>query len=314
VRSIGNSDLKTFPIALGGNTFGWTSDRAESEKVLDAYAAAGGNFIDTADGYSAWAPGNSGGESESIIGGWLQSRGNRDSMLIATKAGTHPAFKGLAPATIAAAADASLQRLKTDRIDLYYAHFDDPAVPLVETLAAFEDLLKAGKIRHIGVSNYSAGRLAEWVRMAEENGFTQPVALQPHYNLVARRNFEQTLAPLARAQGWAVFPYWSLASGFLTGKYRSAADAGASVRGAGAAQYFTEEGFGVIAALDSVASARGISVTTAALAWLLAKPGITAVLASARTVEQLPDLLAAAETVLAPEETAALDAASAGFA
>ncbi|MCG2621471.1 aldo/keto reductase [Arthrobacter sp. I2-34] len=314
MRAVGNSDLRTFPIALGGNTFGWTSDRAASEMVLDAYAAAGGNFIDTADGYSAWAPGNAGGESETIIGGWLQSRGNRGSMVVATKAGTHPQYQGLAPATVAAAADASLQRLKTDYIDLYYAHFDDPTVPLVDTLTAFEDLRTAGKIRHIGVSNYSPERLAEWVRVAEENGFTQPVALQPHYNLVARRDFEQALAPLARAHGWAVFPFWSMASGFLTGKYRSAADAGASVRGAAAAKYFTEEGFGVIAALDSVAAARGISITTAALAWLLARPGITAALASARTVEQLPDLIAAAETVLTPEETAALDAASASFA
>lgn len=313
MRTIGSSDLKIHPLALGGNTFGWTSDKADSEAVLDGFTAAGGNFIDTADGYSAWVPGNEGGESETIIGEWMKSRGNRDQVVIATKVSTHPKFQGLGAGNILDAADCSLDRLQTDHIDLYYAHYDDPETPLLESIAAFDQLVKAGKVRYVGLSNYTPDRIAEWMRICTENNFTVPVALQPHYNLVHRADFERGYAPLAAGHGLAVFPYFSLASGFLTGKYRSAGDAEGRPRGAGVARYLTDEGFGVISALDEVAGARGASITTAALAWLLAKPTITAPLASASRPEQLADLFAAAELQLTAGEVDRLDEASKTF-
>jgi aryl-alcohol dehydrogenase-like predicted oxidoreductase len=310
---IGTSELDIFPLSLGANVFGWTADKVESEKVLDAFVEGGGNFIDTADGYSYWAPGNSGGESESIVGDWTHSRSNRDGVVIATKVSTHPDFKGLSAANIADAANASLNRLKTDYIDLYYAHFDDEETPLLETVAAFNQLVQMGKVRYVGISNYTPQRISEWLKIAKDNGFALPVALQPHYNLVHRADFEREMAPLAEAHNLGVFPYWSLASGFLTGKYRSAADLEGAARASGTSAYVTTEGLKVIDALDSVASARGISITTTALAWLLAKPTITAPLASARTVSQLPDLLAVADVQLTAEEIAALDEASQSF-
>jgi aryl-alcohol dehydrogenase-like predicted oxidoreductase len=313
MRTIGTSDLKIYPLALGGNTFGWTSDQAASEAVLDGFAAAGGNFIDTADGYSAWVPGNEGGESETIIGDWMKSRGNRDELVIATKVASHPKFPGLSASNIMDAADCSLDRLQTDRIDLYYAHYDDAETPLLETVAAFDQLVQAGKVRYVGLSNYEPARIAEWIRIAKDNGFALPVALQPHYNLVHRSKFEQEYAPLAADNELAVFPYFSLASGFLTGKYRSAADAEGRTRGSRVADYLTEEGFGVVTALEEVAAARGASVTTTALAWLLAKPAITAPLASASKPEQLADLFAAADLQLTAAEVAALDEASKTF-
>jgi aryl-alcohol dehydrogenase-like predicted oxidoreductase len=311
MTKIGTSDLDVFPLALGGNTFGWTSDEATSHTVLDAFVASGGNFVDTADGYSSWVPGNSGGESETIIGSWFAARGNRDSVVLGTKVSQHPDFQGLGGANVLAAADASLARLGTDYIDLYYAHFDDAATPLEETASAFNDLVVAGKVRNIAVSNYTADRVAEWFRIAERNGFALPVALQPHYNLVHRQPFESEFAAIVAEKQLGVVPYYALASGFLTGKYRSADDFGKSPRGGGMAALLNENGLGVLAALDSVASAHGVPVASVALAWLRTRPGIVAPLASARTTEQLPDLIASATLELTSDETAALDAASA---
>ncbi|WP_374193776.1 aldo/keto reductase [Glaciihabitans sp. dw_435] len=300
--TIGSSDLSVFPLALGGNTFGWTSDEATSHTVLDAFAAGGGNFIDTADGYSAWVPGNSGGESETIIGSWMSQRANRDSLVIATKVSQHPDFTGLAAANVAAAADASLARLGTDHIDLYYAHFDDASVPLEETVTAFNDLVIAGKIRYVGISNYSADRIREWVGIASEKGFALPVALQPHYNLVKRQPFERELAPVAAEFNLSVMPYYALASGFLTGKYRTQADLSVSVRGQGLAGNLNTEALAVIDGLDAIAQAHNTAISTVALAWLREQPTVVAPIASARVVEQLGDLLASAELTLTPEE------------
>lgn len=311
MTSIGHSDLDVFPLNLGGNTFGWTSTRDESFAVLDAFAAGGGNFVDTADGYSAWVPGNTGGESETIIGEWMAARGNRDDIVVGTKVSQHPQFTGLAAATVAAAADASLARLATDHIDLYYAHFDDASVPLAETVGAFNDLVVAGKVRYVGVSNYSADRIEEWISIAEREGYALPVALQPHYNLVRREPYETELAPVVAEHGLGVMPYFSLASGFLSGKYRTAADLAGKARGKGAGQYLDERGLRVIDALDAIAVARGVSVPTTALAWLRAKPGIVAPIASATTPAQVAELVAAASVDLTPQEVAALDAASA---
>ena len=313
MTTIGSSSLDVFPLALGGNTFGWTSDEAASHAVLDAFVAGGGNFVDTADGYSSWVPGNSGGESETIIGSWFAARGNRADVVLGTKVSQHPDFAGLGGANVAAAANASLARLGTDYIDLYYAHFDDASTPLEETVAAFNDLLVAGTIRAIGVSNYTAERVAEWFAIAERNGFAPPVALQPNYNLVERANYESTLAPILAEKGLGVVPYYGLASGFLTGKYRTAADFSQSPRGGGMAKYLDNGGLDVVAALDTVAAAHEAPMATVALAWLRSRPGVVAPIASARTVEQLPDLLASASLELTAHEIAALDAASATF-
>lgn len=312
-RRIGQSALEVAPLALGGNVFGWTADRAESFAVLDAFTAGGGNFVDSADGYSHWVPGHTGGESESIIGEWLAARGARDRVVIATKVSTHPDFLGLAAENVRAAADASLARLGSDHIDLYYAHYDDPETPLEETVAAFSALVDAGKIRAIGVSNYSAERVAEWVRIARSGGFHLPVALQPHYNLVEREFETNGLRAVAETEELAVFPYFSLAKGFLTGKYRSGADAtiaGASARAEGAIAYLDERGRAVLTVLDEIAQDRGLDVATVALAWLQGQPTVTAPLASARTVEQLDALLATLTVALSADELARLSAAS----
>jgi aryl-alcohol dehydrogenase-like predicted oxidoreductase len=309
---IGSSDLDVFALGLGGNTFGWTSDQATSFAVLDAYVAGGGNFIDTADAYSAWVPGNSGGESETIIGEWTAARGNRDSVVIATKVDRHPQFRGLSRANVLAAADASLARLRTDYIDLYYVHHDEPEVPAAEAAAVFSELQKAGKIRHVGLSNFSAPRLREWFAAAADGGFAPPVALQPHYNLVERAGYEASLAPVVAELGLGVVPYYALASGFLAGKYRSASDHAGAARQQGAARYLTTPtGPAVLAALDAVAANRGVEPATVALAWLRTRPNVVAPLASARTVDQLPALLAAATLDLTADEVAALDKASA---
>lgn len=310
---VGNSDLEVFPLVLGGNTFGWTSDEAASRAVLDEYAEAGGNFVDTADVYSAWAPGNAGGESEIILGRWLAVRGNRDRMVIATKVSEHPQYKGLSRGNILAAADESLLRLGVDEIDLYYAHFDDKNTPLEETAAAFDELVRAGKIRAIGVSNYSAERIEEWFRIAREHGYALPVALEPHYNLVTRGNYERTLAPLAERENLAVFPYFSLAAGFLTGKYRSAADAEGKARQGMIADYLTPDGFALIDALDAVAKAHDAQIATVALAWLRHRPQVAGPIASARTPGQLPALLASVDLQLSADEIVALDKASEPF-
>jgi aryl-alcohol dehydrogenase-like predicted oxidoreductase len=307
-RAIGNSDLQVFPLSLGGNVFGWTADRDTSFAVLDAYTAAGGNFVDTADGYSAWVPGNTGGDSERILGAWFEARGNRDQVVLATKVSQHPDFKGLAADNIRHAADASLERLQSDYIDLYYAHFDDPTVPLEETVAALSGLVDAGKVRAIGISNYSPERIEEWFAITESEGLHRAVALQPHYNLV-ERSYEEKYRALAERENLGVMPYFALAAGFLTGKYRDGVTV-ESARAAGAAKYLDETGRRVLAALDDVASAHDASVATIALAWLAAQPTITSPIASARTLEQLPDLLASVTVTLTASEMEALDDAS----
>jgi aryl-alcohol dehydrogenase-like predicted oxidoreductase len=311
MSTLGSSGIDVFPLNLGGNTFGWTSDATTSHQVLDAFTAAGGNFVDTADGYSAWVPGNSGGESETIIGSWLAARGNRDRVVLATKVSQHPRFRGLSAANVAAAADASLGRLGTDHIDLYYAHYDDAEVPLEETAGAFDALVRAGKIRAIGVSNYSAERIREWFEVARRNGFALPVAVQPHYNLVARGAYERDIAPVAAAENLAVLPYYGLAGGFLTGKYRTTEDLAGGPRGGGAKQYLTEDGLAVIKALTGIADAHEVAPASVALAWLRTRPQVAAPIASARTVEQLPALLASATLDLTADELTALDDVSA---
>lgn len=309
---IGHSELAVAPLSLGANVFGWTADRDASFAVLDAFVAGGGDFVDTADGYSAWVPGNSGGDSEMIIGEWLAARGNREQLTIATKVSSHPEFSGLAAANVRAAADASLARLRTERIDLYYAHFDDPETPLEETAAAFSGLVDAGKVRAIGISNYTADRVAEWFRIARAGGYHLPVALQPHYNLLERGFETNGLRAAAEAEGLSVFPYFGLAKGFLAGKYRDAADAevaGASPRAGGAVEYLDDRGRRVLAALDAIAADRGVEVATVSLAWLRQQPTVGAPIASARTVEQLPALLASMDLDLSADELAALTAA-----
>lgn len=305
--TLGTSDLSVFPLNLGGNVFGWTADRQTSFDILDAYVAGGGNFIDTADGYSAWVPGNTGGDSERLIGEWQEQRGNRDDIVIATKVSQHPDFQGLAADNILKAADASLERLRTDHIDLYYAHFDDESVPLEETVTALSSLVDAGKVRHLGISNYSAARIAEWFEIVEAKGLHRPIALQPHYNLV-ERDFEGELRTIAEREQLAVLPYFSLAKGFLTGKYREGSSVD-SVRAEGAQAYLADHA-ALLPVLDEVAAAHGVSVATVSLAWLRSQPTVAAPIASARTVEQLPDLLAAATLELSDDELAALTAAS----
>ena len=307
-RTIGTSDLQVFPLSLGGNVFGWTADRDTSFAVLDAYTAAGGNFVDTADGYSAWVPGNTGGDSERILGEWFTARGNRDEVVLATKVSQHPDFKGLSADNIRRAADASLERLQSDRIDLYYAHFDDATVPLEETVAALSGLVDAGKVRAIGISNYSPERIEEWFAITEREGLHRAVALQPHYNLV-ERSYEVKYRALAERENLGVMPYFALAAGFLTGKYRDGVTVD-SARAAGASKYLDDTGRGVLSALDEVAAGHSVSVATVALAWLAAQPTITAPIASARTLEQLPDLLASVTVELTADELAALDGAS----
>ncbi|MEU6811757.1 aldo/keto reductase [Streptomyces sp. NPDC046831] len=311
LRKLGTSDLEVFPLALGGNVFGWTADEAQSFAVLDAYAAAGGNFIDTADSYSAWVEGNSGGESETIVGKWIKERGNRSDVVIATKVSQHPDFQGLTAANIKAAADASLRRLGTDHIDLYYTHFDKPEVPVEEIIGALDDLVTAGKVRHIAASNISAERLRASLDFSEREGLARYVALQPHYNLVSRDTYEGPLRDLAERSGLAAVPYYALASGFLTGKYRPGATVD-SPRAQGAGKHLeSERGRKVLTALDEIAAAHDVPVATVALAWLAAQPTVAAPIASARTVEQLPALVGVAELALSGQEIAKLDEASA---
>ncbi|MFD7118372.1 aldo/keto reductase [Streptomyces sp. NPDC059922] len=311
LRPLGSSDLHVFPLALGGNVFGWTADETASFAVLDAYAAAGGNFIDTADLYSAWVPGHKGGESETVIGNWIASRGNRSEVLVATKVGGHPQYKGLRAATIKAGVEESLRRLRTDYIDLYYTHFDDPEVPVEEIVTALDQLVTAGKVRALGASNISAERLAASLAFSEREGLARYVALQPHYNLVSRDTYEGELQDTVRRHGLSAVPYFALASGFLTGKYRPGTTVD-SPRADRAATYLeSERGSKVLTALDRIAAARGAEVATVALAWLAAQPTVVAPLASARTTEQLPALLAAAALELTAEELAELTTASA---
>jgi aryl-alcohol dehydrogenase-like predicted oxidoreductase len=310
MTKIGNSDLEVHGLNLGGNVFGWTADEAQSFAVLDAYTAAGGNFIDTADVYMAHADGNSGGESETIIGNWLARRANRDDVVIATKVGSWERHPGLSAQNIREAAEDSLRRLRTDHIDLYYAHRDYDDVPLEETLGAFDELVRSGKVRYIGASNYTAARLAEALAVSDREGFARYVALQPHYNLV-ERDYERDLAPLVEREGLSTLPYFALAKGFLAGKYRPGQDAADSPRSPGALAYLDGRGERVLAALDEVAAAHGTSVAAVSLAWLAAQPTVAAPIASARTPEQLGDLLAGVELRLTDAERRALSEASA---
>jgi len=307
---VGSSDLEIFPLVLGGNVFGWTADESATFAVLDAFAAAGGTMIDTADAYSAWVPGHTGGESETLIGRWLASRGSRDDVVIATKVSQHPDFRGLAATNVRAAALASLVRLGTDRIDLYYAHFDDASVPLEETAGAFSSLVDEGLVRYVAVSNYSADRLDEWMAVADREGFHRPVALQPGYNLV-ERGFEVSLRERAERYGLGVLPYYGLARGFLAGKYRDGGEPVDSPRAEAAARHLDDRGRRVLAALDAVAAAHHVPVASVALAWLRRQPTVVAPIASARTAGQLADLLASASLDLTPDEIGALSAASA---
>ncbi len=306
---IAHTDLDVFPLALGGNVFGWTADRDESFRILDAFHAGGGNFIDTADSYSAWVAGNSGGESERIIGAWLADR-KPDGVTVATKVSQHPQFTGLAATNVRAAAEASLERLGVESIDLYYAHFDDAETPLEETVSAFGQLVSDGLVRYTAVSNYSADRIREWVRIARDLGVAAPVAIQPHYNLV-HREIEDDIVPVAEELGLGLVPYFSLAKGFLTGKYRSTeAEGEASPRAAAAAQYATPQGLQILEVLERIGAAHDVSIAATALAWLRAKPTVIAPIASASKLSQVPDLLDGGRVELTADEVAELDAVS----
>jgi aryl-alcohol dehydrogenase-like predicted oxidoreductase len=311
MERVPNTDLEVSGVCLGGNVFGWTADREDSFAVLDAYLDAGGNFIDSADSYSSFVPGHAGGESETMLGRWLAARPDaRDRIVLATKVGKHPQFKGLAPDNIRAAAEASLTRLGTDRIDLYYAHQDDPEVPLAETLGAFAELIRAGKVRHVAASNYSAPRLAEALRVAEAEGLPRYVALQPHYSLIERGEFEGPLQELCRDEDLAVFPFWGLARGFLTGKYRPGGEDVDSPRAGAASKYLEEErGPAVLEALDEVAAAHSAPVAAVAIAWLRAQSTVLAPIASARNTAQLGPLVEALELELTDAELDRLTAA-----
>ena len=311
-RRLGRSDLMVSPLCLGGNVFGWTADEATSFKVLDAYADAGLNFIDTADVYSTWVPGHTGGESEVIIGKWMKARGNRDTLVIATKVGSEmgPNRKGLSKSYIRSAVEASLQRLQTDYVDLYQSHRDDLDTPQQETLGAYEELIREGKVRAIGASNFTAARLKEALEISAESGLPRYESLQPKYNLSDRAEYEAELEPLCRREEVGVIPYYGLASGFLTGKYRSDADFGKSVRGGRMSAYLDDRGRRILAALDAVAARKRATPAQIALAWLMARPGITAPIASATSVEQIRDLVQATEVRLDNEDVAQLDRAS----
>jgi aryl-alcohol dehydrogenase-like predicted oxidoreductase len=311
-RPLGRSPLSVAPLAFGGNVFGWSADEKRSFELLDAFVDAGFNLVDTADAYSAWVPGNRGGESETLIGKWLQRSGRRDEVVIATKVAKWAEHPGLSPLNIRQAVEGSLRRLQTDHIDLYQAHEDDATVPLHETLGAFARLIEEGKVRAIGASNYGADRFEEALKVSKEHGLPRYESLQPEYNLVARAGYERELEPLARREDIGVIPYYALASGFLTGKYRSAADlAKSTARGGAVKKYLDPRGLGVLAALDEVAAAHRATPAQVALAWLMARPGIAAPIASATSVEQLHELLGAAQLALSADEIAALDRASA---
>ena len=308
-RPVGNSGLKVAPLALGGNVFGWTADEATSFRVLDAFVDAGGTMIDTADVYSAWVPGHQGGESERVIGAWLKrDPAKRSRVQIATKVGF---MAGLKPDTIAPTCDASLGRLGVETIDLYYQHKDDEAVPLAESLGAFDELRRAGKIAAIGLSNFEAPRVAEALAVSADQGFERPAALQNWYNLVERGRFEGPLQDLAAAESLAVFSYYSLANGFLPGKDRSKDDLGKSVRGARSIEYLeSQRGRNVLAALEEVAAETGAAMATVALAWLKAQPAVTAPIASATSLAQAEQLVAALTLELSEAQIDRLTTAS----
>lgn len=312
---IPRTDLDIFPLNLGGNTFGWTSDRDASFAVLDAFVAAGGNFIDTADLYSVWGEGHEGGESEKILGAWMTARGNRDDVIIATKVGGLPTRPGLSADNVEAALEESLQRLQTDYVDIYYAHYDDENVAIADQVKHAHSLVESGKVKHLALSNFEPARMREWFETAEAQGLTLPVAIQPQYNLIHRQDFETGYKPIVDEFDVAVFPYFALASGVLTGKYRSKQDIQGKARQGFAEDLITEDALNVIDVVVDIAEARGVEPATVSLAWLLADgKGVTAPIASASTPEQLPALMAVAELKLTAEEVQKLDDASKAFA
>ena len=311
-KRLGNSDLRISPLAFGGNVFGWTLDEPASFKMLDLFVDAGFNFIDTADVYSKWAPGNKGGESETIIGKWLKKSGKRKEVILATKLGIEMAEgkKGLSARYMKQAVEASLKRLGTDYIDLYQSHVDDPETPVEETMSAFHELIREGKVRYIGASNLSAERIKASNDFARDNDLAPYVCLQPLYNLYDRQKFESEYSQLVHDESLGVIPYYSLASGFLSGKYRGINDLDKSQRGQGVRKYLDERGLGILAAMDEVAREQNVPLSQIAIAWLLQKPLVTAPIASATSEHQLSDLLHATKLTLTNEQMARLDTAS----
>ena len=288
--TIPQTDLSIYPLCLGGNVFGWSADEAQSHDVLDAFASHGGNFIDTADVYSEWKDGNKGGESETIIGSWLKKRNNRSEIVIATKVAKLSTRPGLKASNIKAAVDDSLKRLQTDYIDIYYAHEDDQTTSLEETLQAFTEIIESGKVRYIAASNYSAPRLEEALKISRDNNFAQYIAVQNHYNLLERKEYESTMVPTMQKYGISGIPYFALARGFLSGKYRKG-NVVDSVRAGGVASYLNDSGYALIEKLESLAQKYNTSISAISIAWLRAQPTISAPIASARTVEQLHEIM-----------------------
>ena len=311
-RPLGQTGLSTHPLCLGGNVFGWTADRERSFELLDAFVDEGFDLIDTAEVYSAWVPGHQGGESETVVGEWLASRGRRDRVHIVTKVGMPMpgTTGGLSAARIADAVEGSLKRLRTDYVDLYLSHKDDPDTPLEESLEAFERLVKAGKVRAVGASNYEAGRLEEANTLAVARGLHRFEVLEPEYSLLSR-GFERDLAPYCRENGVGVITYWALAGGFLTGKYRSKADAEGKARARNVTQHLNDQGFAVLDAVEAVARRHAVSPAQVALAWVMGRPAVSAAIASATSLDQLCELTAAARLTLAPADLDALDTATA---
>jgi len=303
-RQLGSTDLYVYPITFGGNVFGWTIDEKQSFEILDAFTCAGFNFIDTADVYSRWKPGNEGGESETIIGNWLKKNKNRDQVIIATKVGSDMGNgkKGLSKKYILEAAEASLKRLQTDHIDLYQTHFDDESTPIEETLEAYAQLIKEGKVRHIGASNLSPERLKASLEIAAANGLPAYQTFQPEYNLYEREKFENGIEPLCLGNNLGVITYFSLASGFLTGKYRTKDDLGKSARGGDMDKHFNDRGFKVLAALDEVSKTLNTTPATAALAWLIHRPSVTAPIVSATSIKQLDAIIKAPDLAITAHE------------
>lgn len=308
--TLGNSDLEVYPINLGGNTFGWTSDEAESHAVLDAYLDAGGNFVDTADVYSAWVEGHVGGESETVLGTWIAKRGRREEVVIATKVAQHPQHTGLDEATVRAGLEDSLRRLQTDYIDLYYVHVDHPSVPIEEIATTFSALVDEGRIRYAATSNMNPERIRGWLEVARAEGLHAPIALQPKYNLM-ERGFEAEYGAVVEEFGLAVLPYNAMARGFLTGKYREGVEVESARAETGYGYLATERGKRVLSVLDDISAAHETQPGSVSLAWLLAKPTVTAPISSARTVSQLPTIIDAVGLKLSADEVNALDEASA---
>ena len=311
MTNIGNSPLDVYPLCLGTNPFGWTADESVSHSILDEYTGAGGNFLDTADIYANWVPGNSGGESEEIIGSWLAKK-NRDELVVATKVGRMKGRTGLSTDSVNTGVEASLKRLGTDYIDLYYAHEPDPNTPLEESVAVFAELQKSGKIREIGLSNFNGNQVSEWIEEADRQGVPRPVALQPHYNLVWRQSFEGSLQFAAEEYDLGVMPYWSLGAGLLTGKYRSAEEISGS-RAATLEAHANPRAFEVVNALAEIAGELNVEPATVAIAWLLTKPVVTAPIASASRADQVPALLEGVSVSLSDQEILRLDELSEGL-